>query len=535
MTETLSAPTAPPGTAAPAPPTPATTPAQKPLDHTAGGWPVVPLSLASANSAAGVVGSAALIGGPIAAAVAVTGAMVLAATAARTRKNTSRTTSSKAAAGRIPSQPHRSAGRSSAGSSHRAAGAGRASSGGRGGGMKSAAGRAGSGLLARVPGGRKAAQAAALRAAAGNPAPSRAARRTETTAARRQVADARRAAKAATRLPGNGPRPTAPRKPSSSSARGTSATGRGRLAGTATKAAGKVRSGAASLRGKAVAAGRSASDRQAAGQVKAAEQSIRAAARAKRVAALKRPAQKAARRALIRSAARYHARRAGAAILAGAVGVLGLVTSPLGRKLGWAWLIHPGRRLLARLTERARTARETRDAAIRAELEEAEQAAEEQAAAEESEHETTVGDTVQRPDATTAPVAAPTITTTAPGGAVSTSTNGFRFEELAAEMEQAAQSYEPESAMEILAMIEGLPLALGSVANVMKILAERSDTEFPLDKAVAETFRDAFGAVMAASSLADEMGPIFRRVHETDIARHEDPRNGHEAEKGWNV
>ncbi|MET9598770.1 hypothetical protein [Streptomyces sp. NPDC006459] len=504
--------------------------------------PVVPLSLAGANSAAGVLGSAALIGGPIAAAVAVTGAMVLAAAATHTRKKTPRTKAATAtaagrkagpSAGRIPAQAHRTTARPSAGSSRRATGTGRTS-----GGMKSAAGRAGSGLLARVPGGRKASQAAALRTAAGKSAPSRAARRSETTAARRQVADARRTAKTATRLPGNGPRPTGTHGGSGkppASARGTSATDRGRLVGTATKAAGKVRSRGASLRGKAVAAGRSASDRQAAEQVKAAEQSIRAAARAKRVAALKRPAQKAARKALRRSAARYHARRAAGALLAGAVGVLGLMTSPLGRKLGWAWLVHPGRRLLVRLTERARTARETRDAAIRAELEGAEQAAEEQAAAEESEHETTVGDRVQRPDATTAPAAAPTIPTTAPGGAVSTSTNGFRFEELAAEMEQAAQSYEPESAMEILAMIEGLPLALGSVANVMKILAERSDTEFPLDKAVAETFRDAFGAVMAASSLADEMGPIFRRVHESDIARHEDPRNGHEAEKGWNV
>ncbi|MEJ8643719.1 hypothetical protein WKI68_24800 [Streptomyces sp. MS1.HAVA.3] len=408
--------------------------------------------------------------------------------------------------------------------------------------MKSVAGRAGSGLLARVPGGKKATQAAALRAAAGKSAPSRAARRTETTDARRQVADARRAAKATARTTGK-PRPGAthgaPSKPSTPAGRPTTAgrspaTGGGRLARTAAKAAGKARGGAAGLRDKAVAAGRSLSDRQAAGQVKAAEQSIKAAARAKRVAVLKRPAQKAARRALIRSAARFHARRAGAALLAGAVGLLGMVTSPLGRKLGLAWLIHPGRRLLARLTERARTARETRDAAIRAEREDAEQAAEEQVAAEDAENETSVGDRVQRPDPTTAPAAAPS-TTTALGGAVSTSTNGFRFEELAAEMEQAAQSYEPESAMEILSMIEGLPQALGSVANVMKILAERSDSEFPLDKAVAETFRDAFGAVMAASSLADEMGPIFRRVHETDIARHEDPRNGHEAEKGWNV
>ncbi|WP_234431887.1 hypothetical protein [Streptomyces sp. NRRL S-241] len=491
-----------------------------------------------------------------------TGAAVLATVAARTTHSSPRpaaskpppgrdkATAGKAArerrVGRIPAQSQRAAGRPSAGSGRRSS-ASRAS-GGRGTGAKLAAGRAGSGLLARVPGGRKAVQAAALRTAAAHAAPSRSARRSGATAARRQVADARRAAKAATRTSGDGHRPASthggPGKPFAATS-STSTTRKppagGRLMCTAAKAAGKARAGAAGVLEKAVAAGRSLSDRQTAGQVKAAEKSIRAAARAKRVAALKRPAQQAARRALLRSATRLYARRAAAALLAGTVGLLGMVTSPLGRKLGWAWLIHPGRRLLAWLTARANTARQTRDAAIRAALEEAEQAAEQQVAAEQSEHETTVGDTVQRPDGpdtTPAPDPAPSITPTALGGVVTstnTNTNGFRFEELAAEMEQAAQSYEPESAMEILAMIEGLPLALGSVANVMKILAERSDTEFPLDKAVAETFRDAFGAVMAAASLAEEMGPIFRLVHTTDIARHEDPRNGHEAEKGWNV
>ena len=113
--------------------------------------------------------------------------------------------------------------------------------------------------------------------------------------------------------------------------------------------------------------------------------------------------------------------------------------------------------------------------------------------------------------------------------------SGFRFEEAAAEMEQAANSYDPDNAMEILAMVEGLPAALTSVANVMKILAERSDSEFPLEKAVADGFNDIFGALMAAVAVAEDMGPLFREVHEQDIARHEDPRNGTEAEKGWNV
>lgn len=115
------------------------------------------------------------------------------------------------------------------------------------------------------------------------------------------------------------------------------------------------------------------------------------------------------------------------------------------------------------------------------------------------------------------------------------STSGFRFEELAAEMEQAAQAYEPENAMEILAMVEGLPEALGSIANIMRILAERSDSEFPLEKEVADGFADIYGALNSATAVAEDLGPVFRQAHEADIARHEDPRNGPDAEKGWNV
>jgi hypothetical protein len=113
--------------------------------------------------------------------------------------------------------------------------------------------------------------------------------------------------------------------------------------------------------------------------------------------------------------------------------------------------------------------------------------------------------------------------------------SGFKFEEYAAEMETAAQQYAPDDAMEILAMVDGLPAALASVANVMRILAERADGEFPLEKEVADGFNDIFGAVSSAVAVAEDMGPLFRQAHEQDIARHEDPRNGPEAEKGWNV
>ncbi|MFJ3934062.1 hypothetical protein [Streptomyces sp. NPDC090029] len=301
------------------------------------------------------------------------------------------------------------------------------------------------------------------------------------------MADARRAAKHQARtgsLAGKGPVGRAV-------ARGTNLAGKARTA-----AAGRLRK---------------AADTRAAGTVAQQRAEVR-----------KAPARKAARRALRRSAARFQGRRLLAALLAGALGLVGFITSPIGRKLGLPWLIHPGRRLYTRLMRTAADERKERDTHIRDRLADEEAAADAEAAGDGTEQ---IGDTAERPEG---PVPAPS-TSNDKGESVS----GFRFEEYAAEMEAAANSYEPESAMEILAMVEGLPAALTSVASVMQILAERADSEFPLEKEVADGFNDIFGALMSA--VAEDMGPLFRTAHEQDIARHEDPRNGSEAEKGWNV
>ncbi|MFP8961086.1 hypothetical protein ACLIYP_11085, partial [Streptomyces nanhaiensis] len=234
------------------------------------------------------------------------------------------------------------------------------------------------------------------------------------------------------------------------------------------------------------------------------------------------PARKRARKALWRSAARFHGRRLLAALLAAPLGLLGLASTPLGRRLGWAWLMYPGRRLYRAMTRTAAEQRTARYAEIRAALE-AEGAA---AAAEEDPNE--IADRVQRPTHLL-----PTHPTADPVEVVHVT--GFRFEEAAAEMEEAARTYTPDGAMEILAMVENLPAALTSIANTFRILAERADEEFPLEKEVAAGFEDIYAALVGAMDKAEEMGPLFRRVHEADIARHEEPRNGTEAEKGWNV
>ncbi|MFD7402998.1 hypothetical protein ACFV7R_10060 [Streptomyces sp. NPDC059866] len=510
------APTTPP----PPPDTPPTT-AQDvtEVDHTPGGWPVVPLALTGANSTVGAVAAASLAGGPIAAAVVATGMVVLGRVAAtRSRKPHPRRDARRAAAraaGRTAA--HRAGLRrgGTAGSRSAASRAGR--SGGRSGrvpgrhrrgtgpaarhGSTATSGKTrsktGHGLSkhAAARGAGKAAgrvgQIKALRASQQAAGGSRAGQRAQTTAARRAVADARRTAKAAT---GN-------------SRLGKRAGLTGRLMGGAARKARAARDAA-------IAKQRARRDAKASGAVAAQRGNVR-----------KAPVRAAARKALRRSAARFHGRRLLAALLALPVGLIGCLTTWIGRRLGIPALMHPGRRLYGRMVQTAGEQRAQRDEATRQNLREQEAAADAEAAKDGAEG---IADGVERPAATV-----PTNTT--PEVSEGEHVSGFRFEEAAAEMEQAANSYDPENAMEILAMVEGLPAALTSVANVMKILAERSDSEFPLEKEVADGFNDIFGALMSAVAVAEDMGPLFRQVHEQDIARHEDPRNGHEAEKGWNV
>ncbi|MFC9191314.1 hypothetical protein [Streptomyces cyaneofuscatus] len=540
MTDTTIAPVVAPE-ATTSPPThpapgPKPAPAAPAVEHTPGGWPVVPLAVTGTNTGTSLVATAALVGGgPAALAVAATGAAVLGTIAvARKRRGknkprktptnrtsrsatglgstsrANRNTNRNSGSGRVPGQTRngnvgtgKSAGhgrgKSFRSSATSAPGSGAASSRPKNStspARKSLAKHGSAGARTHSTGagkgksGSRVGQVRALRESARAVSPSRAARRSETAGARRSIADARRAAKDA--------------------ARTGSLKGKGALGRAVGKAAGRV----SAAKGAAIDRSRKVRDRKAAGTVASQRDAVR-----------KAPARKAARKALRRSAMRLQGRRLLAAVLAGALGLVGLVSTPLGRKLGWAWLMYPGRRLYARLMRSAEEQRRLRDEIAIAALHEDEAAVD----AEAAEDGTEISDTAERPVGLTPAV--PTITTVTEGVSVS----GFRFEEHAAEMEAAAQQYDPDGAMEILAMVEGLPNALASVANVMQILGERSDAEFPLEKAVAESFRDCFGAVMAAVSVAEEMGPIFRQFHEQDIARHEDPRNGTQAEKGWNV
>ncbi|MGW6482004.1 hypothetical protein ACWGDS_29680 [Streptomyces sp. NPDC055059] len=510
------------------------------VEDAPGGWPVAPLALSGANATVSTIAAAGLAGGPIAAAVAATGMAVLGTVASyRSRNPRPRQAARRAAArtaarqhaarhrsgglntagrktgsgggrtagesGKVPGQKRRGPG---AGSGRGGAGQGRSGAGkqrapvslNKSAGLKSGGRGGASGALS------KAGQVKALRKAQKQGGASRAQKREQTSAARRAVADARR----------NAPKPKKPKKPKASTNRPGAGKARARSGGLAGRMLGGAGRKARAVKQAAIAKQRARRDAATARKVSGGRSTVR-----------KAPARQAARKALRRSAARFHGRRALAALLALPIGLLGFLVSPLGRKLGASWLVHPGRRLYRRLTGAARDQRIERDEAIREEQAAAESAAEQEAAEDVRDG---LGDQVDRP---AGPV--PNTTDHASTNSEGEHVSGFQFEEHAAEMEQAAQAYDPEDAMEILTMVESLPAALTSVANVMKTLAERADSEFPLEKEVADGFSDIFGALMSAVAVAEDMGPLFRQAHEHDIARHEDPRNGPEAEKGWNV
>ncbi|MCX4765308.1 hypothetical protein OG562_30900 [Streptomyces sp. NBC_01275] len=517
MTETTTDPVVPPPATAP-PPTPTPPRVTPPVPavqsapvHTPGGIPVLPLALSGTNAGVGAVSALTLVGGgPVALAAAVGGAAVLGTAAAvrarrDNRERRSKTNTGKSAR-RSPS-PSRSAGSPKggalAGGRGRGSGSKPRSGAGKSGSLRSlaatagrhaarptspltkarAAGAASTGRTAG--GGGRVGQVRALRRERKEQAPTRAAARKQATAARRAVGDARRDARAAAR------------------AGKTAPGGKGWAGRAAGWAGGKTASGTRALVGKA----RQARDRSTDAQVDAKRSQVR-----------KAPARRKARWGLAKSAARFQGRRLLAALVSGTAGALGCLTTPLGRKLGWRWLMHPGQRLYRRLMTAAHAQRAARDAAIRA------RRAAEEAAVEESPDE--IGDRVARPAR---------LIPTAPGAGQEIHVSGFKFDEAAAEMENAARTYEPDGNMEVLAMVDDLPTALLSVANTFRVLAERSDQEFAFEKDVATGFDDIHQTLLNAVDAAETLVPLFRRVHEQDIARHEDPRNGTEAEKGWNV
>lgn len=224
-----------------------------------------------------------------------------------------------------------------------------------------------------------------------------------------------------------------------------------------------------------------------------------------------------------------------AAAVAAPAGVLSALLSPLARRP-----LHWGRRLYRHLADRARAAREQRDAAIEQQHQDeaAQAAAPENTELPETTTPTTRRGAVDMDDllALVAAVAAGTVPNTSAGSSEGAgSMEFFDFRQHAEDMYEAAVKGEaegPGAMMRVLHAFTKMPETLELIAKTFEVVAQRCDNELPLHSDVTDELEQVRTQLRQAATTAESIAPVFRSRHEVEIARHEDPRTG---EDKWDV
>ncbi|MDP9609590.1 hypothetical protein [Streptomyces demainii] len=300
--------------------------------------------------------------------------------------------------------------------------------------------------------------------------------------------------------------------------------------------------------GLAAGAVRAAHDRYQAGapgraakrQERAARREAKGQAKARKDAGLNpdgTPARKHAagrkeqQRALRRSALRHAARMSGSAALAAGVGLLSAL---------WNFK-RPGvarqhmRAVWERLASRARSVRARRDAAIRGENAPGTTPVPAETVNDPNRREKTGRKAPVRPgrDAKRLVLGK----TDTPGGTVSdtTGTAFTRLSEAAEVMLQAASTFDPEHMNEFQTLVDDLPIAMETVQETLRVLAELSDEKLPVHPRVVEEIGEGYRVMNKVIESLEEVGVVYRRVHAGDIERNENPRKGIQGERRWNV
>ncbi|MFF2626010.1 hypothetical protein ACFVUN_09600 [Kitasatospora griseola] len=272
-------------------------------------------------------------------------------------------------------------------------------------------------------------------------------------------------------------------------------------------------------------------------------------------------------KALRRSAMRYRTRMAGAAA---ATGLVGLGSALLGNWRHKGKVAGHMRRVWQRMAERARAAREARDAAILGHTHATggvDGAADVPVPAETvnipgrpTPTPAATGDAATwavdkaslfataelserfrnaRPGPTSPtdpitlgkPTTKETAVTTPMDGTAAT----FSLTSAADVLLQAATTFDPETMIEFGAFADELPVAYTTLQEVLRVLAEKAAEQLPLEPSVVEEISQGYQAMGRVVQALEEVAPTFRQAHADDLERHESPRNGIEAERKWNV
>ncbi|MER5350691.1 hypothetical protein ABT093_10200 [Kitasatospora sp. NPDC002551] len=128
-----------------------------------------------------------------------------------------------------------------------------------------------------------------------------------------------------------------------------------------------------------------------------------------------------------------------------------------------------------------------------------------------------------------------TVTTPSNGATGGTAAGPFSLTAVADDLLTAVSAFDPETMLDFLRLSEELPLAYVTFQEVLRVLAEKGAEELPLDASVVEEISQGYQAMRRVVDALDEVAPTFRQVHEAELARYDNPRNGLDAERKWNV
>lgn len=96
----------------------------------------------------------------------------------------------------------------------------------------------------------------------------------------------------------------------------------------------------------------------------------------------------------------------------------------------------------------------------------------------------------------------------------------------------AYATYDPPMMLAVAAEYWGLPEGVGAAAEAVRQLAVNTADKYPADQMMADLVAQVYALLHQAIQKAHEVGPLFAKVHENDLRRHEEPRPG---EHMWNI
>lgn len=96
----------------------------------------------------------------------------------------------------------------------------------------------------------------------------------------------------------------------------------------------------------------------------------------------------------------------------------------------------------------------------------------------------------------------------------------------------AYATYDPPMMLAVAAEYWGLPEGVGAAAEAVRQLAVNTADKYPADAAMADLVAQVYALLHQAVQKAQEIGPLFAKVHENDLRRYEEPRPG---EHMWNI